>query len=764
MLVESECMLPPLPFEDPSVAAERIGAEIEDWTIQHRQGKKMPKYLIQHTTLSFHPDDQVDATMANQISREVVDMVMPGERPVLYATHGDTDHLHTHIELATVDSKGRVWNPHHDFRLWEAAVEEMEIKYGLHRVKVRIAMAQDDSTRSPLKKSPTGKELQQAVRLGIPSIRMQMQAILDESLSECSTMTELALLLERYGMQCIPNVSSTGRISGMSYSLDGEVMKGSDLGKKYTWSGLQKHCGVSYEQNRDDESLGVAVSQGSFRNSANHDGVARDSGKPVAAYTGSQRTRAAAWDDPNVERKFAENDVKYRASGESFAGNSPDSAEISRNDNPAHSSASDEKHFQRDQVDGGISKDGKDRLEGISRNPSQFIGEDRKDNRTGEQGEKSAGTNGATVGGFGTELFQPNAAASTDGCMQSDSGIYMRGIDHAKDNGKASTCSSGMGNYLHESPEWKVLSEHDGSDNPSELNQYDPFPYLRQRGFEISCQGDDCWNAQIDGDTYFQLSRSASGRWSWRNSLVGNEGQLIDLVREVEGIELLGESTYRLLAAASSLNVNPIELPKPTIQESLNNTCLKKAREYLLTCGLEKEAIHDAEKSGLLSYGMNDLLWLGRDEDQQLRSILRQPYGDAQSEQLSLSFLPHSDPRFPPIIIGSQSKLVIVEDGITGMVAHADYPSPKNEPPTILISGNRVLVGWMHRLKEWLGRFTNIIVGFASNDVEAALQKQNLIDICGIPSSHIKLQAIGVKKENLLDSTMPGKDSDRPRA
>ncbi|NVN97661.1 hypothetical protein HXX01_05590, partial [Candidatus Nomurabacteria bacterium] len=47
---------------------------------------------------------------------------------------------------------------------------------------------------------------------------------------------------------------ANGRISGISFNLNGEIMKGSDLGKGYTFSGLQKR-GINYELYRDNESF-----------------------------------------------------------------------------------------------------------------------------------------------------------------------------------------------------------------------------------------------------------------------------------------------------------------------------------------------------------------------------------------------------------------------------------------------------------------------------------------------------------------------------
>src|SRR4028118_1980065 len=47
-------------------------------------------------------------------------------------------------------------------------------------------------------------------------------------------------------------LTRTGFSKGISYNLDGVALSGTQLGKAYTFSGLQKHRGVSYEKGRDN--------------------------------------------------------------------------------------------------------------------------------------------------------------------------------------------------------------------------------------------------------------------------------------------------------------------------------------------------------------------------------------------------------------------------------------------------------------------------------------------------------------------------------
>jgi hypothetical protein len=47
-------------------------------------------------------------------------------------------------------------------------------------------------------------------------------------------------------------LTRTGFSKGISYNLDGVALSGTQLGKAYTFSGLQKHRGISYDKGRDN--------------------------------------------------------------------------------------------------------------------------------------------------------------------------------------------------------------------------------------------------------------------------------------------------------------------------------------------------------------------------------------------------------------------------------------------------------------------------------------------------------------------------------
>ena len=75
---------------------------------------------------------------------------------------------------------------------------------------------------------------------------------------EQPTVSQLVARLEAQGIGVKANVAATGRVAGISFALEGIVFKGSELGRAYSWQGLQRVQGVRYEPGRDLAALQAA--------------------------------------------------------------------------------------------------------------------------------------------------------------------------------------------------------------------------------------------------------------------------------------------------------------------------------------------------------------------------------------------------------------------------------------------------------------------------------------------------------------------------
>ena len=109
--------------------------------------------------------------------------------------------------------------------------------------------------RQPEQEPPAEIEQQPELEPPPRPTREEIRVMCEASAVDCHSFTEYASRLAIVGVELIPTVQQQGaQLTGLSYCLDGETMKGSDVGKAYAAAGIQAR-GISYEQARDYESV-----------------------------------------------------------------------------------------------------------------------------------------------------------------------------------------------------------------------------------------------------------------------------------------------------------------------------------------------------------------------------------------------------------------------------------------------------------------------------------------------------------------------------
>lgn len=156
--------------------------------------------------------------------------------------HRDKDHHHCHVLLNRIRT-GRTVVPQ-QFREYLRSKETcrtLERDFALHPVR--------DERRPFGDRVPTRAEDRMARDRGLVSEKEQLKALIREAAKDRPTMAELVRRLRAAGVQVRANAARTGHVSGISYRLDRVAVKGSGLGRAYTFAGLQK--GVRYDRGRD---------------------------------------------------------------------------------------------------------------------------------------------------------------------------------------------------------------------------------------------------------------------------------------------------------------------------------------------------------------------------------------------------------------------------------------------------------------------------------------------------------------------------------
>ena len=78
---------------------------------------------------------------------------------------------------------------------------------------------------------------------------------IEEKIKAGMTMPQLIEQLKQVGIESYVKYTRTNKIKGISYSIGNESIQGNELGKRYSWGGLQKYLQVSYDSDRDNPSI-----------------------------------------------------------------------------------------------------------------------------------------------------------------------------------------------------------------------------------------------------------------------------------------------------------------------------------------------------------------------------------------------------------------------------------------------------------------------------------------------------------------------------
>ena len=158
--------------------------------------------------------------------------------------HRDKEHQHCHILLNRIRTDRTVVpQQFREYLRSKETCRALEREFALQPVR--------DERRPFGDRVPTRAEDRMARDRGLVSEKEQLKALIREAAKDRPTMSELVRRLQAAGVQVRANVARTGHVSGISYRLDRVAVKGSGLGRAYTFAGLQKELGVRYDRGRD---------------------------------------------------------------------------------------------------------------------------------------------------------------------------------------------------------------------------------------------------------------------------------------------------------------------------------------------------------------------------------------------------------------------------------------------------------------------------------------------------------------------------------
>ncbi|WP_028297042.1 relaxase/mobilization nuclease domain-containing protein [Olivibacter sitiensis] len=200
-----------------------------------------------HASLNFSDKEQISNKTMLSIAKEYMERMGFDDNLYCIFRHHDTSHPHCHILALRNRFDGKVVSDSNNYQRSEKIVRELENKYGLIEVI--------DSKQSK-HKAPTKDEIEMALRTGSPSMKMLLQEKVAAAIESSKDMGDFIGTLRKDGIDLLFNQARTGRVSGITYFMDGFMVTGRSLGQQFKWSSLLKE--IYYEQAQHGEAIGQA--------------------------------------------------------------------------------------------------------------------------------------------------------------------------------------------------------------------------------------------------------------------------------------------------------------------------------------------------------------------------------------------------------------------------------------------------------------------------------------------------------------------------
>lgn len=267
---------------------------------------------IWHCALSLPADERMEAVRWRDVAEDFMRRMGLEGHEWSAVVHNETGHQHMHLVANRINYQGWVWTGEFDAKRAIAAAKAIELDHGLivevHKPTGRAALSQP--------------EIERALRLETQPVKITLQEAIDRATVGRPQTAIFLARLEATGVQVLPNISqSTGRVSGMAFGYSGEIYKGSQLGKAYSWGQLQTR--MDYEQDRDSPAIQDRAGRGS-RGSAEGAGASGCYGSrdgrtgALDAHCNEQNVRSDAWNrtagevEQRLPERHSKGDSRYR--------------------------------------------------------------------------------------------------------------------------------------------------------------------------------------------------------------------------------------------------------------------------------------------------------------------------------------------------------------------------------------------------------------------------------------------------------------------
>jgi hypothetical protein len=714
--------------KEPEIISSNMSAEyMQDFTKEFvhisnlREDIKKP---VWHCSLTLPNNEKLSKEDWEKVSDSFLKRmeIDTNNHQYICVRHNDTDHDHVHILINRVGLDSTIWFGRHELPKAIEATQQIEKEYNLSITKGYIE-------KSEIKKL-TDKEINMAIRTGEEPPRQYLQNTIDEILKQKSiSAPEFAKRLEDFGINVRANLASNGKMNGFSFEYNNISFKGQDLGQKYKWSELQKR-GVSYEQTRDCEKLKCYTKDFEERNFIARsdreltDGIGKVSRESERGIERNHFTTSEF--EGRGEENFRSLQQIERESEKHITGIiQGNGRSIIKNDERKINGS--EKYC--DEFKQHFNSFEKNNW-GDRRPETEILQDTRRHERNNGKDEEYIGRSDQQCLGNADILEKNNISNSISSSGISNySNSFTRVLKETIRYGSSYETISTTRNNSKESNEKINVVDKSNIRTSREL---DPSDCLRGMGFEVKKDGQNHLSVELNGDQIYRITKKQDGHYVACDKYGNGIGDNIALIQDIRPDLKFAEAVYKLHA----YDLNYKFENKKTNQELDKKTNLKiprqvenerkLGREYLHEKrGISFDTINHAEKVGLIKYSDKGVLFVGYDENQNVKNVTQRSI--KESNAIQKMDYKGSDKQYCQVLEGNKKSVWIVEGGIDALALRDLALRQKQDPPTILISGGANVKSFLERdsIQNLLKEANRITIAVEN---EKSVQAQNRSD------------------------------------
>lgn len=217
------------------------------------------KRKVYHASLSLPPHERLTNQQWGEVAAKYLEQMGYVNNQYAVYRHYDQNHDHIHIIASRIRlDTAKVVHDSWDYKRSEVVIREIEREYGLQQVvSSSERIERTVSTGQKRRFEREEEDYRQGRREMLPElpIKQQLQEIISNSAANQPTMPEFIKRLLIRGVEVKHGYTRTGKSKGISYCYQEQAFSGTKLGAAYTFPGLQKHLGVDYQSERDDEQI-----------------------------------------------------------------------------------------------------------------------------------------------------------------------------------------------------------------------------------------------------------------------------------------------------------------------------------------------------------------------------------------------------------------------------------------------------------------------------------------------------------------------------